>query len=330
MTYSDLWFDACTFDGNSATNDGGAIHSYEGLSGSLDVTGSMFSSNSASDGGALWASRSDTTMSTSSFTSNMATGSGGAISLTQASLDVSNSSFVSNQGDSGGGILLSSADHSQIRNTEFQSNVASSGFGGAVATGSSWVDVFSSRFDNNDASLYGGALGLGTGYKQVFDCTFTDNTAGTEGGAIRAHVTASSPLWVGSTSLRNNVAADIGGIFLNSQPQHAVLRNLVLWGNGGDVGGVAGAPSPTISNVCSEFFLEAGGGNLVPASDPFVAGPDGELFLLPASVCVDAGDSAAASTDYGVIGLDWADLSTQMDGSLDAGIVDMGAHYAVE
>jgi len=267
---------------------------------------------------------------TSSFTSNMATGWGGAIYLTQAILDVSSSSFVSNQGDSGGGIRISNADPSQIRSSEFQSNVASSGFGGAVFTWGSSIDMLSSRFHDNEASQYGGALALGTGYKQVFDCTFTDNTAGTEGGAIRAHVTASSPLWVGSTSLRNNVAADIGGIFLNSLPQHAVLRNLVLWGNGGDVGGVAGASSPTIANVCSEFFLEAGGGNLVPASDPFVAGPDGELFLLPASLCVDAGDSAAASADYGVIGLDWADLSTQMDGSLDAGIVDMGAHYAVE
>jgi hypothetical protein len=82
-----------------------------------------------------------------------------------------------------------------------------------------------------------------------------------------------------------------------------------------------------ISYTCSEEFLSAGIGNVIAFSDPFVPGPNGEVFLDQASVCVDGGNDAPATNDYSLIGADWTTMTTALDSSLDASPVDMGTHY---
>jgi len=193
------------------------------------------------------------------------------------------------------------------------------------------LDLLSSHFVGNSAADHGGAVLLsGVGADRILDCTFVDNTAGDDGGAIHAPVSGGAPLTVGSSSFRGNAATSGGGVYLAGDPSDASLRNLALWGNGGDLAGDPGAPSPTLEATCSEFFLQPGGGNIVLPADPFDPGPNGELFLSPTALCIDGGSNIHATSDYGVFGLDWADLTTQADGSLDLGTVDMGAHYVVE
>ena len=53
-------------------------------------------------------------------------------------------------------------------------------------------------------------------------------------------------------------------------------------------------------------------------------GPDNELFLDQSSGCVDNGDDLIADATYSV---EWQELTTSLDGTLDAPPVDMGAHY---
>lgn len=62
-------------------------------------------------------------------------------------------------------------------------------------------------------------------------------------------------------------------------------------------------------------------------SDLVTLGPNSELFLDQGSDCVDIGDDLAANTDYAAIGLDWTQLTTASDGTLDASPVDAGTHY---
>jgi len=55
--------------------------------------------------------------------------------------------------------------------------------------------------------------------------------------------------------------------------------------------------------------------------DPqFVTGPAGNYYLLPDSACVDAGSMSADEAGL-------SDRTTQVDGALDTGVVDMGFHY---
>lgn len=73
-----------------------------------------------------------------------------------------------------------------------------------------------------------------------------------------------------------------------------------------------------------------GTGNILLSADPFVRAASGELYLDPASPCVDAGsDGLADDPDSGfpAAGLDWRNLTTRMDGDPDTGTVDMGRHH---
>ena len=96
-------------------------------------------------------------------------------------------------------------------------------------------------------------------------------------------------------------------------------------GNGTDILGGAGAD---VTYSCTESFVSLGEGNVFGIPDPIELGPNDELFLNQGSLCVDAGDSAAATTDYAALGLDWEMLTTDALGSADEPPVDMGVHYA--
>ena len=63
-------------------------------------------------------------------------------------------------------------------------------------------------------------------------------------------------------------------------------------------------------------------------SDPIELGANSELFLDQGSDCVDIGDDAAATADYGASGLDWDAMTTSSNGTLDVTPVDAGTHYA--
>jgi hypothetical protein len=81
------------------------------------------------------------------------------------------------------------------------------------------------------------------------------------------------------------------------------------------------APDYATSSCASNAASLAGAGNVALAASPF----DGDSpRLLPASPCRNAGSDALAES----IGLDFANLSTQLDGCRDSSPVDLGAHFA--
>ncbi|GHT24083.1 hypothetical protein FACS189419_08800 [Planctomycetales bacterium] len=158
------------------------------------VTDTVFDSNKAGTGGAIWtngsADESTFSMSRVQFRNNLAEDMGGAISNIAANMLIDQAEFTGNTADLGGAIyndyLLS------ISNSTFSGNKALLWFGGAITNDSGDVSLRNTQFVSNEANK-GGAISngnmatpswyAGIGFTRGIDVTFTANTAA-DGGAV--------------------------------------------------------------------------------------------------------------------------------------------------
>ena len=262
------------------------------------------------------------------FTTN--TGSGAALSInSDANVTIDGTTFTQNSSTGSGGAVVvgvnSAFQITTMRSTLFDAN-ASAGSGGAItASSSGTLALDNCEFLGNGANGNGGALSSsGTGTLTIRNGEFHGNTSGSNGGAIRA--VADPQMLIASSSFSSNSAVGVGGgiSFVVGPGGTSTVRNVALWGNGSDMDGENLA---TITYACSQEFLNIDPSNQLALTDPFVLGPNGELFLDQDSACVDNGDDVAATADYAAIGLDWQDLTTASDGTLDLTPVDIGVHY---
>ncbi|MFW6074494.1 MAG: choice-of-anchor Q domain-containing protein [Chloroflexota bacterium] len=207
--YSDgeVTVDDSTFSGNSALDDGngsgGAIYNDGGT---LTVTDSDFSNNSADIfGGAIANLQGTATVTNSTFSTNAAEDlvGGGAIANSDGQLTITDSTFSSNSADEfegslGGAIYhAASEDGLVISNSTFTDN--SGGDGGAIVILSqAGTTITNSTFEGNEARANGGAIFVYDGSVSVANSTFANNSAATSGGAI-----------TGSQGITFNVAASI-------------------------------------------------------------------------------------------------------------------------
>lgn len=200
-----------SFSGNDAgmnPGNGGAYHATS--AGDTVVSDSVFDTNTAVEGGALWNNGGTMTVTDSVFTGNTATGAaaddgGGAIFVNAGAVEVSDSSFSNNAagmaGDSGSDMSASSAS------------------GGAVlARAGTTLDVESSVFRNNSAQRAGGVFEvLDASTTTLTNVTATDNDAGANpgnGGVL--HVTGAGNVTVTGGVFSRNTSVE-GGAFWNNQ-----------------------------------------------------------------------------------------------------------------
>ncbi len=143
----------CNFSGNSASN-GGAIYNY--IAGPLIITGSTFSSNSASgDGGAIVTG--GTLLATgSTFTSNRANYGGAIYNNNHVTLTIKSCNFISNRASHLGGAIYKNYGNLGVYNSNFQSNKASNG--GAIFKTGGALAVRGNTFTSNASSGNGGAI----------------------------------------------------------------------------------------------------------------------------------------------------------------------------
>jgi hypothetical protein len=170
----------CEFSGNQTTADGGAI--YNATPGVVDIDGSIFTTNTASRGGAI--------ANASSVEDSGA-----------ASMTIGRSFFMANEASAQGGAIYNSGGAYtalSVFETVFQFNT-SAGNGGAVyqGTGSATVenDTFTDNHAVNGAAFTNGAGGSLT----VRNSTITGESA-SAGGSVHNDG--------GSLSLRNTIVAD--------------------------------------------------------------------------------------------------------------------------
>eukprot|EP00903_Cladosiphon_okamuranus_P017290 g15932.t1 len=271
-------------NGNAPGSSGGAIFLSES---SASFSGSTsFISNSAGEGGAIYASYSTVSWDAAGtlFTSNSAEEDGGAICAhdSTVSWDGAGTQFISNSaGDEGGAI---SADDSTVswdgEGTQFISNSAGDDGGAIMADGSavSW-DSDGTLFNSNTAAKGGGAIytRLSTVVWHGHDTQFSNNSAFEEGGAISAYY-RSTVSWDGDGTLFTSNHAVLGGAVGSSVGSNVswdcdgtqfsnnaadldggalhVVRSIVSWGgNGtrftsnsaGDNGGAISAEDSTVA-----------------------------------------------------------------------------------
>jgi len=102
LNYGTLAITNSIFSGNSASNGGGIFNNGGGT---LTITNSTFSGNSAPHGGAV-INFNNMTITNSTFSGNSASTSGGGIRTDTGTLTITNSTFSGNSAASGGGILI--------------------------------------------------------------------------------------------------------------------------------------------------------------------------------------------------------------------------------
>ncbi|MCL4861319.1 MAG: PxKF domain-containing protein, partial [Caldilineaceae bacterium] len=242
--------------GNGATSQGGGIRNDRGT---LTVTNSTFSDNSAVLGGGIY-NEGTLTVENSTFSANSATGgsvSGGGGIRNLGTATVTNSTFSGNSAVFGGGIVnvgvltvenstfsknsanldgggIYNSGSLNLTNSTFSDNsVTADSYGGGIYNSGS-LDLTNSTFSGNRAGFYGGGI-VNEGALAVTNSTFAGNSAFAGGGIYNT-----GALTVENNTFFGNSASWVGGaIFNSSMPNMGTLRNTILANNspGGNCAG---------------------------------------------------------------------------------------------
>ena len=171
----------CTFINCSANKTGGAVHWFHSLGSVYDC--SFFNCSANEDGGAIYNQANIVYGSSfgkgvyvynSIFTNNSAYN-GGAYKATDNKGNVIGCIFINNSASNTGGAIVSIRD---VIDCTFINNIAAGGHGGAL---DSLYDVINCSFYNSSAMKYGGAV---KSAGNVINCSFNDCSAKETGGAI--------------------------------------------------------------------------------------------------------------------------------------------------
>ena len=195
------------FNGFETDGYGSAI--YNNSYGTVTITGSIFSNNSASNWGGAIFNTSTATITDSTFSNNSAKYSGGAIyNYVNGTVTITDSTFNNNSAGYGGAI--DNWGTATITDSTFSNNTAD--YGGAIYNGGT-ATITDSTFNNNSAD-YGGAIyNYVDGTVTITDSTLSNNSASNWGGAIFNDVNGTVTI---TDSTFNNNSADYGGAIYNT------------------------------------------------------------------------------------------------------------------
>ena len=209
---------------------GGAIVNWQGT---LTISDSIFSHNSADAGGAIANRKGTLSISDSAFSHNSAAGlgwGGAIVNWVNGELSISDSSFSRNSADTGGAIFNVGGELS-ISDSTFSGNSADRE-GGAIAN---WEDdsklsIVNSSFSRNSA-VKSGAI-ANAGELSISDSAFSHNSAD-DGGAILSR----GELNIGSSAFSHNSADEVGGAIYNYFDGELSISDSIFSDNSADAGG---------------------------------------------------------------------------------------------
>ncbi len=242
------------FNGNIATQNGGAIYSTfydsEQVKDSVYIEGTDFVANSANKGGAIYnegvADKSDNLASMkvvdSDFVGNTATANGGAI-YNASGMTIEDSEFSKNSVTAGDGgairIDVVNGNKTVIKDSEFSENKAlgySQADSGAISVRNGDVEISGTDFDKNEAK-FGGAMYLYSGNNHhvvvdVTDSEFSENSALSGGAIVNIASNKNNEkggLRLTDVTLSTNKATSAdssggGALFLGAQSQTFITR----------------------------------------------------------------------------------------------------------
>ncbi|MFL5330806.1 MAG: beta strand repeat-containing protein [Gemmataceae bacterium] len=249
------------------TSGGGISFQYYYPYVNLTIQNTIISSNSAREGGGIWAASSvsitlsndtvsnntavgaeggglkafgDVTIANSKFTGNSAFNNGGAV-YSSSSVTINNSTFASNFANSGGGVM-DVFGNATISNSVFSGNNAAASGSAAFFSDANSI-ISSSLFTNNTGpqTYSGGAVGYGGATGTINSSQFSFNTAGYRGGALA--LVSNSSVTLNSCSFRGNTAQGSGGAISTAESATLNVNQCTFTGNtaGSTFGGQGGA-----------------------------------------------------------------------------------------
>ena len=218
----------------------------------------------------------------------------------------------------GGGLAIGVCADVTVENTVVSGNRTFTNWGYTYGEGVCILDrcrvlLNHSRLTDNygttpcNGNLGGGLYISGTRTTtQVKNCLIARNsTVKPKGQGDGVYVTGAA------VSLQNCTIAYNCGYGLYRKDGTVSLKDSILWGNGDDING-----STTLLNCNVEDGDSVGASGCISQDPKFKAG----FYLATDSLSVDHGSATAAS-----LGMDT--LTTQTDGTLDRGLVDLGYHH---
>ena len=243
-----------TLSGNNAYLGGGIVSF-----GTLSVSDSVFSGNSAMyDGGGI-VHTGVAIVSNTDFTGNSALYDGGAIAADGA-LTITGVNFISNTADNDGGAVLN-LDTATITGSTFSGNTALDD-GGAIANSSyaTALTLNNVTLHRNDAGDDGGAVDNESA-ASLFNVTATGNTATDLGGGIHTSIAASTIL---ENAIIAGNSAMTGGDDLSGQPDAMLILN-----GGNILGSTPDGFTMNAPDLSGDLVL--GSGNTLGIADVFAA-----------------------------------------------------------
>lgn len=213
--YSDLTVRGAGFYDNAApTSGGGAVFFYPVDSGAgvLDVTGSTFTGNTATDGGAFWIGwANQASLAGNRLEENAATGTGGAVlAYVTNTTALTDNLFCANAAATGGGASVQWTATDTWRHNRFVANTAANG--GAAHRYASYAGALvQNTFVANAATGWGGAYNASWAYADFRNNVVADTTSGTGVYTAEAGTEANTP--VAYSGWSDSAVADGSGYF---------------------------------------------------------------------------------------------------------------------
>ncbi|MDM8558191.1 choice-of-anchor Q domain-containing protein [Candidatus Parabeggiatoa sp. HSG14] len=310
-------------NGYTSENNGGAIFG----NGSINITNSIFTNNSASaKGGAVYEAN---TITNSIFTNNSASF-GGAVSNADT---IINSTFTNNKASGGAGAV---ADANTITNSTFTSNIAeNAGAASSVNTITNSIFSYNSAFTIHPS--YGGYAGALSSVDTITNSTFISNSATKYGGAIYGDSIVTNSTFINNRAYRggaiygventiinctivNNSSGGIGGGFYGTgKVLNSIFHQNTAHGEANDITPYSDDSDDLnldynlVNNLTGTY--EYGTHNIM--GDPqFVDADNGDFRLLPGSPAINIGDNTVL------------EQSVDLDGNprVVGGTIDLGAY----
>ncbi len=287
-------------DNSSYSGLGGALYNDYGT---VDITDSTLSSNSATNGGAV-GNVGTLSLTDSTLSNNTAPGNGGAIIEQFGTMTITNSMLSDNSatlvGSVGGAIISGGTGTAlNLRNSILSGNSATDGGGIAGFGGGMMNTVTNSTLSNNKATngdgggIANGIGNYGGGPMIITNSTLSGNSAN-EGGAIWNSVGSNrAPMTITNSTLSNNAAGTGGGIWNNATLNMAATIVANSSASGGDCSPSVGLTDLGYNladdNTCgfsgSSFSGKASG--LDRAGPQNNGGPTPTIALLRRSIAID-------------------------------------------
>ena len=214
--------------GNYAISGADAYRIFEvGAAGDLTIANLAITRGSADSGGAIAVNSGSVTITDSTLSNNSADQDGGAIAVNSGVMSITDSTLSNNSAGRDGGAVASSLSVAIISGSSISSNSASQN-GGGVAVNSGVVIISGSSISSNSASEDGGGI-YSSGNLDVENSTIFENSA-SRGGGLHA-ATASGIVSLTHLTVSGNSAAATAGGGLHVDLATVHLRNSIIYGS---------------------------------------------------------------------------------------------------